>query len=68
MFPKTNFRPDVLDRLGLGFAELRPQCPRVQALDLRIASIALTTGAVVLSRNVRDFRRVPGLTVEDWTE
>src|SRR5437660_12477391 len=47
------------------FAELRPQCPRVQALDLRIASIALTTGAVVLSRNVRDFRRVPGLTVEE---
>jgi tRNA(fMet)-specific endonuclease VapC len=49
------------------FADLRRQCPRLQALDLRIASIALTTHATLLSRNLHDFRRVPGLTVEDWT-
>ena len=33
----------------------------------RIASIALVTQATLLSRNLRHFRRVPGLTVEDWT-
>lgn len=49
------------------FAQLRRQCPRVQTMDLRIASIALVTGANLLSRNLRDFHRVPGLTVEDWT-
>ena len=49
------------------FAELRPQCPRLRSLDLRIASIALTTEATLLSRNLRDFRQVPGLRVEDWT-
>lgn len=49
------------------FAELRRQCPRVKAMDLRIASVALTTDSTLLSRNLRDFRQVPGLTVEDWT-
>jgi tRNA(fMet)-specific endonuclease VapC len=49
------------------FDEVRRQCPRLQAMDLRIASIALVTDATLLSRNLRDFRRVPGLTVEDWT-
>ena len=40
---------------------------REQALDLRIASIAIVTNSTLLSRNLRDFRRVPGLTAEDWT-
>jgi tRNA(fMet)-specific endonuclease VapC len=40
---------------------------RVGVMDLRIASIALSRGLTVLTRNLRDFRRVPGLLAEDWT-
>jgi tRNA(fMet)-specific endonuclease VapC len=49
------------------FSTLRRQCPRLSTMDLRIASVALVSAATLLSRNLRDFRRVPGLTVEDWT-
>ena len=50
------------------FQNLRSQQIRIGTLDLRIAAIALSQGATVITRNLRDFRRVPGLAVEDWTQ
>jgi tRNA(fMet)-specific endonuclease VapC len=58
-----SFTEEAQDRFG----ELRRQCPRLPTMDLRIASITLVSGATLLSRNLRDFRHVPGLAVEDWT-
>lgn len=40
---------------------------RVGTMDLKIAAIALAQQATVLTRNLKDFNRVPGLQVEDWT-
>jgi tRNA(fMet)-specific endonuclease VapC len=41
---------------------------RLGTMDIRIASIALAQNALLLSRNLRDFQRVPNLQVEDWTK
>ena len=49
------------------FADMRKAKVRIGTMDLRIASIALTHGSTVLTRNLTDFEKVPGLKVEDWT-
>lgn len=49
------------------FGEVRRQVPRIETMDARIAAIALATNSTLLSRNLRHFRGVPGLVVEDWT-
>ena len=49
------------------FVFFRQQRTRVGTMDLRIAAIALSRDMTVLTRNLIDFRKVPGLRVEDWT-
>ncbi len=49
------------------FDELRGQRVRVSTMDLRIAAIAMSRNLVLLTRNVRDFSKVPELVTEDWT-
>ena len=50
------------------FDSLRTQGIRVSTMDLRIASIALSHRLVLLTRNIRDFAKVPDLMMEDWTQ
>ncbi|MBD1842779.1 type II toxin-antitoxin system VapC family toxin [Cyanobacteria bacterium FACHB-63] len=49
------------------FEQLQNQKIRVSTMDLRIASIALSRNLAVLTRNTRDFQKVPALSIEDWT-
>jgi tRNA(fMet)-specific endonuclease VapC len=48
------------------FADLRQRKIRIGSMDLKIASIALANDALLLTANLREFGRVPGLRVEDW--
>jgi tRNA(fMet)-specific endonuclease VapC len=58
---------DFEERAAAEFRRLRGMKIRVGAMDLKIAAIALVHDATVLSANLRDFKKVPGLKVEDRT-
>lgn len=58
---------DFDERAAAAFARLQAARIRIGTMDLKIASIALANDATLLSRNLRDFEKVPGLRVEDWT-
>jgi tRNA(fMet)-specific endonuclease VapC len=51
-----------------GYEELKRMRLKVRKMDLQIAATALQRGGTVVTRNVRDFKKVPGLTVEDWSK
>ena len=57
------------DVAALKFQELRKARVRIGTSDLKIAAVTLSLGstATLLSRNLKDFEKVPGLRVEDWT-
>jgi tRNA(fMet)-specific endonuclease VapC len=50
------------------FVSLRKDKIRIGSMDLKIATIALARGALLISANLRDFEQVPGLRVEDWLD
>jgi tRNA(fMet)-specific endonuclease VapC len=50
------------------YVRLRADGTRIGTMDLKIASIALVHKALLLSANLSDFRKVPGLRVENWLD
>lgn len=49
------------------FQTLQNQKIRIGTQDLKIAAIALSNDATLLTRNTLDFSRVPNLKFEDWS-
>ncbi len=65
LYQKWRIAP--LDKLAAAeFTRLKKQKIHVGTRDLKIAAIALAHSALLLSANLRDFRQVPGLRVENW--
>ena len=57
---------DFDDRAAEIFQELQKQRIRVGTMDLKIAAIVIANNAILLSRNLKDFGKIPTLQVEDW--
>lgn len=49
------------------FRSLRENKIRIGTQDLRIASIALTHNATIVTRNYQDYISVPSVKIQDWS-
>ena len=58
----------VSERFGTIKAALEKRGKRIEDFDAAIAAHALAEGAVLVTANLDQMTRVPGLTVEDWSE
>lgn len=56
------------DEAANHFHRLQDARVRIGTMDLKIASICLAHDAVLLTRNLVDFQKVPGLRVENWLD
>lgn len=68
-FLETYRNTDVLDfdeKSAKIFQQLKSNKIRIGTMDLKIASIAIANEAILVSRNLKDFEKVPDLTVQDW--
>lgn len=49
------------------YKKLRSDKIRIGSMDQKIASIAISRKAILVSRNLKDFEGIPDLAVKDWT-
>lgn len=55
------------EKAGDIYQDLRKHYPRLGTMDLKIAAIALSHQATLLTRNAKDFNKISTLKIEDWT-
>ena len=63
-FPILSYSVEAISK----YEQLLRQKLGIRANDLRIAAIALINDDIIVTRNVADFSRVPGLRVENWAD
>lgn len=62
----ASYDSSAAGQYGIMLAELRKKGTSVGAMDLLIASHATALGVTLVTNNIRDFRRIPGLRTENW--
>ena len=61
------FGPEAAAAYGRARAALEKAGGPIGPLDTLIAAHAVSLGVKLVTNNVREFSRVPGLEIEDWT-
>ena len=62
----ADFDEPTAESYGIVRAALEKAGTPIGPLDTQIGAQALSLGATLITHNSREFRRIPGLAVEDW--
>jgi tRNA(fMet)-specific endonuclease VapC len=62
----ADFDGPAAESYGIVRAALEKAGTPIGPLDTQIGAHALSLGATLITHNSREFRRIPGLAVEDW--
>jgi tRNA(fMet)-specific endonuclease VapC len=65
-FRILDFGEDAARHAGQIRAHLEPRALKIGPLDTLIAAHARSLNATVVTSNLREFSRVPGLSIENW--
>lgn len=66
--PRVPWTDAVSAHFGIVKAALERRGQRIEDFDAAIAAHALATSAVLITANVGQMTRIPGLSVEDWAK
>lgn len=66
-FERLPFAGDAVEHYASIRADLKSRGQTIGPNDLMIAATARAAGAVMVTQNLSEFSRVPGLVVDDWT-
>lgn len=61
-----NFDPEAARQAGVLRTHLQSLGTPIGPYDVQIAGVALAHNLTLITRNTREFERVPGLRVENW--
>jgi tRNA(fMet)-specific endonuclease VapC len=64
---ETRLILDFDEQAAIEYRGLLRRRLRIGTMDTKIAAIALAQRATLITRNLVDFRKVPGLDAQDWT-
>jgi tRNA(fMet)-specific endonuclease VapC len=62
----ADFDQSAADTYGLVRAHLEKNGNPIGSMDMLIGAHALSLGVVLVTNNIREFKRIPNLRVEDW--
>jgi len=68
VIPVIDVSPGIMETFADIKTGLEGQGARIDDFDLIIAATALHLNYTLVTNNVRHFRSVPGITVENWTK
>jgi tRNA(fMet)-specific endonuclease VapC len=65
---RASWSDEVSESFGSIKATLERQGRRIEDFDIAIAAHAMARGAILVTANLDHMARIPGLTVQDWSQ